>query len=547
MKPIWLVDDDPSIRFVLEKALARENLPTRSFTQPREVLDALADVVPGDPARQGPQVLVSDIRMPGGSGLQLLEKVRELQPGLPVIIMTAYSDLDSAVSAFQRGAFEYLPKPFDLPKAVELIRRAVEESQREEVTEERQTATPEMLGQAPAMQDVFRAIGRLSQSLVTVLITGESGSGKELVARALHKHSPCADGPFVAINTAAIPKDLLESELFGHERGAFTGAQTQRRGRFEQAEGGTLFLDEIGDMPFDLQTRLLRVLSDGQFYRVGGHAAVKSNVRVIAATHQNLEQRVKEGNFREDLFHRLNVIRLRLPALRERHADVPMLTRHFLQQSARQLGVEPKRISDAALQRLEQFPFPGNVRQLENICHWLTVMAPAQVISLQDLPPEVLEVPVNPAALVQGAPAAPSAVPAADVASPQVTSGHGEPASVAPVSHAADAHSPVLPAAPVHAAAGAHRPDDLSPAGYAVPAVAAGPAMGWEQSLECDAQKLLATGQPDVWDTLTRRFESRLIRTALAATHGRRMEAAQRLGIGRNTITRKIQELGIED
>lgn len=545
MKPIWLVDDDPSIRFVLEKALARENLPTRSFTQPREVLDALADVAPGDPARQGPQVLVSDIRMPGGSGLQLLEKVRELQPGLPVIIMTAYSDLDSAVSAFQRGAFEYLPKPFDLPKAVELIRRAVEESQREEVTEERQTATPEMLGQAPAMQDVFRAIGRLSQSLVTVLITGESGSGKELVARALHKHSPCADGPFVAINTAAIPKDLLESELFGHERGAFTGAQTQRRGRFEQAEGGTLFLDEIGDMPFDLQTRLLRVLSDGQFYRVGGHAAVKSNVRVIAATHQNLEQRVKEGNFREDLFHRLNVIRLRLPALRERHADVPMLTRHFLQQSARQLGVEPKRISDAALQRLEQFPFPGNVRQLENICHWLTVMAPAQVISLQDLPPEVLEAPVNPAALVQGA-AAPSAVPAADMVSPQVTSGHAEPPLIAPASHATDLHSPALPVASGPASSGAHRTDDLSPAIYAVPAVAAGPVMGWEQSLECDAQKLLATGQPDVWDTLTRRFESRLIRTALAATHGRRMEAAQRLGIGRNTITRKIQELGLD-
>ena len=307
MKPIWIVDDDPSIRFVLEKALARENLPTRSFTQARDVLDALADVAAGDPTHQGPQVLVSDIRMPGGSGLQLLEKVRGLQPGLPVIVMTAYSDLDSAVSAFQGGAFEYLPKPFDLPKAVELIRRAVEESQREEVAEQQLTAMPEMLGQAPAMQDVFRAIGRLSQSVVTVLITGESGSGKELVARALHKHSPVAGGPFVAINTAAIPKDLLESELFGHERGAFTGAQTQRRGRFEQAEGGTLFLDEIGDMPFDLQTRLLRVLSDGQFYRVGGHAAVKANVRVIAATHQNLEQRVKDGAFREDLFHRLNV------------------------------------------------------------------------------------------------------------------------------------------------------------------------------------------------------------------------------------------------
>ncbi|MBD9406222.1 nitrogen regulation protein NR(I) [Acidovorax sp. ACV02] len=540
MKPIWIVDDDPSIRFVLEKALARENLPTRSFTHPREVLDALADVTAGDPARQGPQVLVSDIRMPGGSGLQLLEKVRELQPGLPVIIMTAYSDLDSAVSAFQRGAFEYLPKPFDLPKAVELIRRAVEESQREEVTEERQTATPEMLGQAPAMQDVFRAIGRLSQSQVTVLITGESGSGKELVARALHKHSPVADGPFVAINTAAIPKDLLESELFGHERGAFTGAQTQRRGRFEQAEGGTLFLDEIGDMPFDLQTRLLRVLSDGQFYRVGGHAAVKAHVRVIAATHQNLEQRVKEGGFREDLFHRLNVIRLRLPALRERHEDVPMLTRHFLQQSARQLGVEPKRIADSALARLEQFAFPGNVRQLENICHWLTVMAPAQVISLQDLPPEVLEAPVYQppvratagaepaAATVTSMPVAPLA-PVAPVAQPA-------PELVGGLHPAAQVSAPVSASAPAAVAS-------WSADAAAAPVAAAN---SWEQALETEAQKLLAGGQPEVWDALTRRFESRLIRTALVATHGRRMEAAQRLGIGRNTITRKIQELGLD-
>ncbi len=390
MKPIWIADDDPSIRFVLEKALARENLPTRSFSHPREVLDALAEVGAGEGAPPGPQVLVSDIRMPGGSGLQLLEKVHALQPGLPVIIMTAYSDLDSAVSAFQRGAFEYLPKPFDVPKAVELIRRAVQESQREDVAQDSQEAAAEMLGQASAMQDVFRAIGRLSQSQVTVLITGESGSGKELVARALHKHSPVAAGPFVAINTAAIPKDLLESELFGHERGAFTGAQTQRRGRFEQAEGGTLFLDEIGDMPFDLQTRLLRVLSDGHFYRVGGHSAVKAHVRVIAATHQDLEQRVQDGAFREDLYHRLNVIRLRLPALRERREDVPMLARHFLQQSARQLGVEPKRMTEAALARLAQFGYPGNVRQLENICHWLTVMAPAQVVSEQDLPPEVL-------------------------------------------------------------------------------------------------------------------------------------------------------------
>ena len=332
MKPIWIVDDDHSIRFVLEKALAREQLAVRSFSSARDVLAALED--------DEPQVLVSDIRMPGGSGIELLGKVKAKLPGLPVIVMTAYSDLDSAVSAFQGGAFEYLPKPFDVPKAVELIRRAVEESLREAVRDTAQAQMPEMLGQAPAMQDVFRAIGRLSQSNVTVLITGESGSGKELVAHALHKHSPRADGPFVAINTAAIPKDLLESELFGHERGAFTGAQTMRRGRFEQADGGTLFLDEIGDMPFDLQTRLLRVLSDGQFYRVGGHQPLKSNVRVIAATHQNLEERVKAGAFREDLFHRLNVIRLRLPALRERREDIPVLTRFFLAKSAKDLGVD---------------------------------------------------------------------------------------------------------------------------------------------------------------------------------------------------------------
>ena len=520
MKPIWIVDDDPSIRFVLEKALAREHLPTRSFTNPREVLDALTELGAGTSDQPAPQVLVSDIRMPGGTRLQLLEKVHALQPGLPVIIMTAYSDLDSAVSAFQRGAFEYLPKPFDLPKAVELIHRAVQESQREDVAQDSPAATAEMLGQASAMQDVFRAIGRLSQSQVTVLITGESGSGKELVARALHKHSPCAGGPFVAINTAAIPKDLLESELFGHERGAFTGAQTQRRGRFEQAEGGTLFLDEIGDMPFDLQTRLLRVLSDGHFYRVGGHSAVKAHVRVIAATHQDLERRVQDGAFREDLFHRLNVIRLRLPALRERPEDVPMLTRHFLQQSARQLGVEPKRIADAALARLAQFGFPGNVRQLENICHWLTVMAPAQVISVQDLPPEVLAVPAPcaPQALPGSAPAAPEPPPADAAVPPD--------AAVVPVR--APLRSTTLDAV-------------LSPQREG-----AAPADTWEDALAAQAQTLLGTGQEAVWDTLTRRFESRLIRTALAATHGRRMEAAQRLGIGRNTITRKIQELGLD-
>ena len=502
MKPIWIVDDDQSIRFVLEKALLREHLPTRSFSNPRDVLTALSTASDED----GPQILVSDIRMPGGSGLDLLEKVKAKHPGLPVIIMTAFSDLDSAVSAFQGGAFEYLPKPFDLPKAVELIRRAVEESQREEVAEERMAETPEMLGQAPAMQDVFRAIGRLSQSNVTVMITGESGSGKELVARALHKHSPRANGPFVAINTAAIPKDLLESELFGHERGAFTGAQTMRRGRFEQADGGTLFLDENGDMPFELQTRLLRVLSDGHFYRVGGHSAVKSNVRVIAATHQDLEQRVKEGVFREDLFHRLNVIRLRLPALRERKEDVSMLTRHFLQQSAKQLGVEPKRISDAALAWLESFGFPGNVRQLENICHWLTVMAPAQVIEPKDLPPEVGVSNHEGGAQVL-APVVMESVAATTVALPVVA-----------------------PTAPSTA-----------------PAVAPGGAMeNWESALEAEAVALLDSGSPEVWDTLTRRFESRLILAALGSTKGRRIEAAQKLGIGRNTITRKIQELGLE-
>ena len=517
MKPIWIVDDDPSIRFVLEKALLRENLPTRSFTHPQEVLQALNDT----PESEGPQILVSDIRMPGGSGLDLLDKVKVRLPGLPVIIMTAYSDLDSAVSAFQGGAFEYLPKPFDLIKAVELIRRAVAEGQREEVAEERMGEMPEMLGQAPAMQDVFRAIGRLSQSQVTVLITGESGSGKELVARALHKHSPRANGPFVAINTAAIPKDLLESELFGHERGAFTGAQAMRRGRFEQADGGTLFLDEIGDMPFDLQTRLLRVLSDGSFYRVGGHSAVRAQVRVIAATHQNLEQRVKEGAFREDLFHRLNVIRLRLPALRERIEDVPMLTRFFLQQSARQLTVEPKRISVPALQLLGAFDFPGNVRQLENICHWLTVMAPAQVVEVKDLPPEVLSLIGTPP---EGGKTVARASP---IAAPESTA----------VAAGADA-----PAAVMADATEIAEPGSAGPVGWAV----GGLAPGWEASLRVEALSLLDAGHTDVWDALGRRFEAALIQAALGNTRGRRIEAAHKLGIGRNTITRKIQELGLE-
>jgi two-component system nitrogen regulation response regulator GlnG len=507
MRPVWVVDDDRSIRWVFEKALTREGIPFETFSLAQDAIDAL---------KQGaPQVLVSDIRMPGTSGLELLQTVKAQFPALPVIVMTAYSDLESAVSAFQGGAFEYLPKPFDVDQAVDLIRRAIDESAREEAFEEAPTASPDILGQAPSMQEVFRAIGRLSQSNATVLITGESGSGKELVAHALHKHSPRATGPFVAINTAAIPKDLLESELFGHERGAFTGAQTTRRGRFEQADGGTLFLDEIGDMPFDLQTRLLRVLSDGQFYRVGGHSPMRSNVRVIAATHQNLEDRVKQGVFREDLFHRLNVIRLRLPALRERQEDVPALTRFFLQKSAKELGVEAKRITDAALARMTHFDFPGNVRQLENICHWLTVMAPAQTIEAKDLPPELQSIATPPAA-------------------PVAVAAHAAVESSTEVSSELPAPSGLAVLTPAQAA-------ELPPA-----ATAAMPA-GWLADLEAESRRLLLAGESGVWDTLTRQFEAQLIHTALDITRGRRIEAAQKLGIGRNTITRKIQELGLED
>jgi two-component system nitrogen regulation response regulator GlnG len=428
--------------------------------------------------------------------------------------MTAFSDLDSAVSAFQGGAFEYLPKPFDISTAVELIRRAVDESVREDESEVRAAEMPEMLGRASAMQEVFRAIGRLSQSNVTVLITGESGTGKELVARALHKHSPRGDqgnqGPFVAINTAAIPKDLLESELFGHERGAFTGAQAMRRGRFEQADGGTLFLDEIGDMPFDLQTRLLRVLSDGQFYRVGGHQPIKSNVRVIAATHQNLEERVRQGAFREDLYHRLNVIRLRLPPLRERREDIPVLAQSFLAKSAKELGVEAKRLSEGAMTALAAFGFPGNVRQLENLCHWLTVMAPAQVVQAQDLPREVL---------VPG-PAAPAVAAGPNGAAASAGDGAAAQAALA-VPRAATPSS-----APAGAGAAAE--------------------MTWVADLQREARRRLQAGDAGVWDALNALFEGCLITTALDVTHGRRIEAAVKLGIGRNTLTRKIKELDLK-
>ncbi len=499
MKPIWIVDDDESIRWVLEKALARENLATRSFSNVRDAVAALDSGIP--------QVLVSDIRMPGESGLELLQIVKARYPGLPVIVMTAFSDLDSAVAAFQGGAFEYLAKPFDLDKAVELIRRALEESLRESGDEQTAVENPEILGQAAAMQDVFRAIGRLSQSNVTVLITGESGTGKELVARALHKHSPRSSQPFIALNTAAIPKDLLESELFGHERGAFTGAQATRRGRFEQAEGGTLFLDEIGDMPFDLQTRLLRVLSDGHFYRVGGHQPLKANVRVIAATHQNLEQRVRDGLFREDLYHRLNVIRRRLPSLRERREDIPILVRYFLAQSARQLGVEAKRLSDQAMNFLSSLDLPGNVRQLENLCNWITVMAPGQTVEIKDLPAELS---------ADGYEAVTAPYPSPTVAQPPAINGSSEAAGWVNGSVVAGATSVT------------------SESGK------------WITMLEAEAAQMLSAGKPEVMDALGRQFESALIKTALKHTHGRKNDAAIRLGIGRNTITRKIQELGIE-
>jgi two-component system nitrogen regulation response regulator GlnG len=460
--PVWIIDDDRSIRWVFEKALAREGIGFRSFATAQEALDRLD--------RESPQVVVTDIRMPGVSGLEFMQALKERLPATPVIVMTAYSDLESAVAAFQGGAFEYLPKPFDVDHAVELVRRALDESRRQVQAPPAGGDTPEILGQAPAMQEVFRAIGRLSQSHATVLITGESGTGKELVARALHRHSPRAARAFIAINTAAIPKDLLESELFGHERGAFTGAQAMRRGRFEQAEGGTLFLDEIGDMPADLQTRLLRVLSDGQFYRVGGHTPITANVRVIAATHQDLEARVRQGLFREDLYHRLNVIRLRLPSLRERREDIPLLARHFLAKSARDLGVEGKHLTEAALQFLSTRDFPGNVRQLENLCHWVTVMAPGQVVDVGALPPEIRD---------------------------------------------------------------------------EVPAAAADSA-DWRRALEREVSALLARGETGIADRLTRDFETALITRALAHTGGRRIEAASLLGIGRNTLTRKVQELRID-
>ena len=466
MNKVWIIDDDRSIRWVLEKALEQENIESQSFENGDRVLSALN--------REIPDAIISDVRMHGIDGLELLQQVHNVQPDIPVIIMTAHSDLDSAVNSYQKGAFEYLPKPFDVDEAVSLIKRAINHKQEnasmalEEPSEQFQNT--EIIGEAPAMQEVFRAIGRLSHSNITVLINGESGTGKELVAHALHKHSPRSEHPFVALNMAAIPKDLIESELFGHEKGSFTGAGGKRQGRFEQADGGTLFLDEIGDMPADTQTRLLRVLADGEFYRVGGSTPVKVNVRIIAATHQDLEDLVKAGSFREDLFHRLNVIRIHLPSLAERREDVPRLLHHFLNRAADELGVEAKILKSDTEEYLCTLPWPGNVRQLENTCRWITVMASGREVHINDLPPELLN------------------------QEEKMTTSNN-----------------------------------------------------WEQALKNWADQQLAQGKKSVLDTAVPIFERIMIETALKHTAGRRRDASILLGWGRNTLTRKIKELGMED
>ncbi len=465
MTSIWIADDDRSIRWVLGKALEREGMDYRLFEEAKSVLNALE--------KEKPSVLLTDIRMPEMSGTELLKEIKRIAPELPVIIMTAFGDLESAVSSFESGAYEYLAKPFDVTAAVSLLKRACEENETKEVAPAAPEIASEIVGQSPAMQELFRAIGRLSHSHTTVLITGESGTGKELVARALHRHSPRKNAPFIAINTAAIPGELLESELFGHEKGAFTGANEQRLGRFEQASGGTLFLDEIGDMPMPMQTKLLRVLSDASFYRVGGRTLVHADVRVIAATNQNLEARVAEGLFREDLYHRLNVIRLRLPPLRDRADDIAALTQHFLSRASESLKTEKKRLSEEALSVLEKFPFPGNVRQLENLCNYLTVMAPSQLIRAEDLPEEVR--------------------------------------------------------------------------GVKAPTEAKAPTQNWEELLRDAAQKALTENLPDVMTVFTKDFERVLYEEALKATNGKRLLAAKSLGVGRNTLTRKLKELGIDD
>ena len=457
---VWLVDDDASIRWVLERALRNGGMAPRAFEAAEPALDALR--------RESPDVLITDIRMPGQSGLELLRKIRDARPALPVIVMTAHSDLGSAVSAYEGGAFEYLPKPFDIDQAVALVRRAANANLQGAGDAGATPHIPELLGRAPAMQQVFRAIGRLARSSVTVLVTGESGTGKELVARALHDHSPRAGKPFIALNTSAIPADLLESELFGHEKGAFTGADAQRRGRFEQADGGTLFLDEIGDMSTPLQTRLLRVLAEGEFYRVGGQTPIRVDVRVIAATHQDLQDRVTRGLFREDLYHRLNVIRVELPPLRARAEDIPDLLDHYLKVAARELGVEPKMLAKDAEAALAAYGWPGNVRELVNLCRRLSVLAPGSEVHLEDLPAEL-------------------------------------------------------------AAAGAVDPVDAD----------------WAKALAGWADRQVMSGKRPLLDEALPEFERVLIRAALKRTQGHRQEAAKLLGWGRNTLTRKLKELGM--
>ncbi|WP_432455010.1 MULTISPECIES: nitrogen regulation protein NR(I) [unclassified Agarivorans] len=465
---VWVVDDDSSIRWVLEKALKTAGYDCLSFADGELMLQQLD--------YEQPDVVISDIRMPGMDGLSLLEKTQTHFPEMPVIIMTAHSDLDSAVNAYQRGAFEYLPKPFDIDEAVALTERAVAVSREQKgnkVSSKPSSPAPEIIGEAPAMQEVFRAIGRLSRSSISVLINGQSGTGKELVAHALHKHSPRANGSFIALNMAAIPKDLIESELFGHEKGAFTGANNIRHGRFEQANGGTLFLDEIGDMPLDIQTRLLRVLADGQFYRVGGHSPVQVDVRIIAATHQNLEKKVTEGDFREDLFHRLNVIRIHLPSLGERREDIPSLAKHFLSQAAKELNVESKSLHKDTQRFMMQLAWPGNVRQLENVCRWLTVMASGQEVLPADLPTEL---------------------------SKPVVTEHEENSEG-----------------------------------------------NWRTLLKIWVSQQLVSGQIDILGEAMPDFERIMLTTALEHTHGHKQEAARLLGWGRNTLTRKLKELNVED
>ena len=463
---VWIVDDDSSIRWVLQKALQAADISCLSFENPEDLLLQLQ-------SGQAPEVIISDIRMPQMDGMTLLNEVHASHPLLPVIIMTAHSDLDSAVNAYQKGAFEYLPKPFDIDEAVTLTQRALAHAREQSTVSKSQVedVVTEIIGEAPAMQEVFRAIGRLSRSSISVLINGQSGTGKELVAHALHRHSPRASKPFIALNMAAIPADLVESELFGHEKGAFTGAQASRQGRFEQADGGTLFLDEIGDMPLDVQTRLLRVLADGQFYRVGGHQSVSVDVRIIAATHQNLEQRVAEGKFREDLFHRLNVIRVHLPSLNERREDIPLLTRHFLRRAAKELDVEAKSISKEAERVMSQLPWPGNVRQLENVCRWLTVMASGQEVLPSDLPPEI----------------------------------HSDSSIEKPNAESGD----------------------------------------WPELLASWTDKQLRDGHHNILNDAMLTFERVMLERALQHTHGHKQDAAKRLGWGRNTLTRKLKELGV--